>query len=431
MKIIYTSNSKKEEVTCWLDKPLSQDKPEVEAAVREILADVRANGDTAVFKYIRKFDWPDADSLIISSSEIYDAYSKVPDRLLAAIKHAKENIIDFHRRQMRTSWMEISEDGKLLGQLIRPLQRVAVVVPGFQAPLPSSVLMGAIPAKVAGVDEIYVSTPPRKDGSVHPAIIVAAMEAGVNRIFRIGGAHGVAALAYGTETVPKVDKIVGPGNIYTTTAKRFVFGHVGIDMLAGPSEVVVLADENANPEYVAADMLSQAEHDSDARAILITISEEIAMKVEVELNKQLGHLSRKEVASASLERNGVIIVATCMDEAIEMVNRAAPEHLELAVADPMTILGSIKNAGAIFLGNYTTEALGDYVAGPNHVLPTGGTARFSSPLNTDDFMKKSSVIMYSKTGFIKDADSTIELADAESLDAHAKAVEARVKDIII
>ncbi|MHB0999648.1 MAG: histidinol dehydrogenase [Armatimonadota bacterium] len=427
MRILDTLKNNNDELARFLDKPLLQDSPEIESSVRRILDDVRQRGDEAVLEYVRKFDWPDADSITVPDEDIENAYSQVSDDLLSAIKQAKRNIEEFHKKQLRTSWMDVDQDGKMLGQLIRPLRRAAVVVPGFQAPLPSSVLMGAVPAKVAGVKEVYVSTPPRKDGTVHPAIIVAAVESGVDRIYRIGGAHGVAALAYGTATVPRVDKIVGPGSIYTTMAKRFVFGQVGIDMLAGPSEVLILADETANPRYVAADMLSQAEHDADARSIVITVSHQFAERVAAEVELQLQSLSRADIARKSLNDNGAIIIASSLDEAVEMVNRAAPEHLELAVSDPMLLLGSILNAGAIFLGNYSTESIGDYIAGPNHVLPTSGTARFSSPLNVDDFIKKSSVLMYSKKSLIADAGSTIELAEAEGLDAHANAVRVRIE----
>lgn len=428
MNILYTTKCKKAEIDYYLDKPLIQDNPEIETSVRSIISDVQKNGDAALFKYIRRFDCPDADSLIVSTEEIEYAYTQIDADLLNSIKAAKDNIVSFHKKQLRSSWIDLDDNGRLLGQLIRPIEKAAVVVPGFQAPLPSSVLMGALPAKVAGVSEVYISTPPRKDGSVHSAIIAAAMEAGVDKIFKIGGAHGVAALAYGTETVPKVDKIVGPGNIYTTMAKRFVFGHVGIDMLAGPSEIVILADESAVPAYVAADMLSQAEHDSDARSILITVSESLAVKVAEEIEKQIIKLSRESIARESLKHNGAIIIASNMNEAVSMVNKAAPEHLELAVSDPINTLCSIKNAGAVFLGNYTTESLGDYIAGPNHVLPTSATARFSSPLNVDDFIKKSSVIMYSHAALIEDAASTITIAEAEGLDAHANAVKVRMKD---
>ena len=323
--------------------------------------------------------------------------------------------------------MDTGKKGQLLGQIIRPLERIGILAPGFQAPLPSSLLMAAVTAKVAGVKELYVSTPPRNDGSVHPAMIVAAAESGVDRIFRIGGAHGVAALAYGTATVPRVDKIVGAGGVHVTMAKRFVFGQVGIDMLAGPSEILVLADESANPKYVAADLLSQAEHGPEARALLVTTSRKLAESVSAEVERQLGSLSRGEIARASLEQNGAIIVVSSMDEGIEIANRVAPEHIELAVTDPERLLDSIKNAGAILMGEYSTEPIGDYIAGPNHILPTSGTARFSSPLNVDDFLKKSNVIMYSRENLLADAKATIELAECEGLDAHANAVRIRLQ----
>ncbi len=427
MRILNFKSTKHEETARFLDKPLLQDNPVVEGSVRAILADVRDRGDAAVLEYVRKFDWPDADSLLLPDGAIAQAYSLVSDELLAAIRTAKDNIQRFHAKQLRTSWIDTETPGKVLGQIVRPLERVGVMAPGFKAPLPSSVLMGAVPAKVAGVKEVYLCTPPRNDGSLHPAMIVAAVEAGVDKIFKIGGAHGVAALAYGTSTVPRVDKIVGPGSVYVTMAKRFVFGNVGIDMLAGPSEVLIIADETANPRFVAADLLSQAEHDSDARSILITTSAELAQKVSAEVESQIVKLSRQDIARKSLDDNGAIIIAETIGAAVDLSNRAAPEHLELAVADPMMMLGSIKNAGAIFLGGYSTEPIGDYVAGPNHTLPTSGTARFSSPLNVDDFIKKSSVLLYSRESLLADSAAAIELAGAEGLDAHANAVRVRVE----
>lgn len=427
MRILVSRSSKPEELARFLDKPLLQDNPEVEAVVRSIIADVRVRGDAAVLEYTREFDWPEADSLILPDETIREAYSQVSDGLLSAIRTAKENIERFHKKQLRESWT-YEENGKQLGQVYKPLKRVAVLAPGFQAPLPSSLLMAAVTAKVAGVEEVFICTPPRKDGTIHPAMAVAAAEAGIDKIFRMGGAQAVAAVAYGTETVPPVDKIVGPGNVYVTMAKRFVFGQVGIDMLAGPSELLVLADEIANPRYVAADLLSQAEHDRDARAILVTTSVELAENVSVEVERQLQTLPRKEIARTSLDDNGAIIVTGDLDEAVELANRVAPEHLELVVAEPMNLLDSIKNAGAIFLGEYSTEPLGDYIAGPNHILPTSGTARYSSPLNVDDFVKKSSVIMYSQEGLQADAQATIELAEAEGLDAHANAIRIRLEE---
>ena len=428
MRVLDTRTTKPEELARFLDKPLLQDNPEVEEVVRRILADVRDRGDAAVLDYVRKLDWPAADSLVLPEDAVKQAYSQVSDSLLAAIRAAKANIQAFHEKQLRASWMDTGEEGQLLGQIIRPLERVGILAPGFQAPLPSSLLMAAVTAKVAGVKELYVSTPPRNDGSVHPAMIVAAAESGVDRIFRIGGAHGVAALAYGTETVPRVDKIVGAGGLHVTMAKRFVFGQVGIDMLAGPSEILVLADESANPKYVAADLLSQAEHGPEARALLVTTSRKLADAVSAEVDRQLEGLSRKEIAGKSIADNGAIVLTSSLNEAIEIANRVAPEHIELAVEEPMLVLESIRNAGAILIGEYSTEPLGDYIAGPNHILPTSGTARFSSPLNVDDFLKKSNVIMYSREKLVADAQATIELAEAEGLDAHANAVKIRMVD---
>lgn len=429
MRVLETRNSKPEELARFLDKPLLQDTPEVEESVRRIIADVRERGDAAVMEYVRRFDWPDADSLVVPDEAVEQAYSQVSETLLAAMRKAKENIESFHRKQLRASWMSEDEPGRRLGQVYRPVERVGVLAPGFQAPLPSSLLMAAVTAKVAGVGEVLLSTPPRKDGSLHPAMLVAAAESGIERIFRIGGAHGVAALAYGTETVPRVDKIVGAGSIYVTMAKRFVFGQVGIDMLAGPSEVLVLADDTANPRYVAADLLSQAEHDPDARAILVTTSRKLADEVNAEVERQLRTLSRADVARKCLADNGAIIVTRSIEEAVEIANRMSPEHLELAVAEPMLLLDSIQHAGAILLGESSTEPIGDYIAGPNHVLPTSGTARFSSPLSVDDFVKKSSVIMYSREALLADGPAAIELAEAEGLDAHANAVRVRMEDV--
>jgi histidinol dehydrogenase len=428
MRVLEAWNSKPEELCQYLDKPLLQDNPQVEEAVRGIIADVKERGDEAVLDYVRRFDWPDADSLVLPDEAIEQAYSQVSEKLLEAIRAAKANIESYHKKQLRTSWMDADQPGKLLGQIIRPLERVGVLAPGFQAPLPSSLLMATVPAKVAGVKEVFLSTPPRKDGTLHPAMVVAAAEAGIDRIFRIGGAHGVAALAYGTHTVPRVDKIVGAGIVYVTMAKRFVFGQVGIDMLAGPSEVLVLADDTANPRYVAADLLSQAEHDPDARSVLVTTSRKLADEVSAEVDRQLQMLSRADVAQKVLDNNSAIIVTRSMDEAVEIANRVAPEHLEIDVAEPMLLLGSIRNAGAIFLGGYSTEPIGDYIAGSNHVLPTSGTARFSSPLNVDDYLKKSSVIMYSREALLADGPYAIELAEAEGLTAHANAVRIRLQD---
>lgn len=427
MRTLNTQTCTPEELAAILDKPLLQENPEVEGSVRRILADVQGRGDEAVLEYTRKFDWPEADALEVPREALEEGRSQVSRSLLSAIRTSKQNIERFHKKQVRESWLDTEQPGKLLGQIIRPVDRVGAVVPGFLAPLPSSLLMTCIPAKVAGVEEVFVCTPPRKDGSIHPATAAAAIEAGVDRVFRIGGAQAVAALAYGTATVPRVDKIVGPGNVYVTMAKRFVYGQVGIEMLAGPSEVLVLADETADPRHVAADMLSQAEHDPDARALLVTPSQKLADNVNAEIEKQIKALSREEIARKSLDDNGAIVIVSDMDQAVEIANRVAPEHLEVSVAEPLVLLPRLKNAGAILLGDNSTEPIGDYTAGPSHVLPTSGTARFSSPLNVDDFLKKSSVVMYSKEALLADAAATIELAETEGLDAHANAVRVRVE----
>ncbi len=411
-----------------MDKPLLQENPEVEATVRAIIGDVKRRGDEAVLEYTRKFDWKNADAIALSKSEINRLAEQVPEKLLTAIKAAKENIERFHLKQIQHTWFDSEKPGVMLGQVVNPVERVGIHVPAFAAPLPSSLLMSAIPAKVAGVREIYVATPPRRDGTIHPSVAAAAIISEVDAVFRMGGAQAVAALAYGTQTIPKVDVIVGPGNIYATMAKRFVFGQVGIDMLAGPSEVLVIADDSANPRYVAADMLSQAEHQTDARSILVTTSAHIANEVISELERQLQLLSREETAKKSIEENGAIIIVPSIEKAIEVANRVAPEHLELMVKDARQYLNLIKNAGAIFIGEYSTEPIGDYIAGPSHVLPTSGTARFSSPLTVADFVKVSSVIMYSKESLEAEGPTAIELAEAEGLDAHANAIRQRLED---
>ncbi len=428
MRVLDIQTCKPEELASIIDRPLLQENPAVEETVRAILADVRDRGDEAVLAYTREFDWPNADSPVVPPEDVTAAHAQTSEPLLAAIRTAKENIERFHSKQLRNSWFDADQPGKMLGQLIHPLHRVGVLVPGFLAPLPSSLLMAVVPARIAGVQEIFVCTPPRKDGSIHPVVAAASIEAGVDRIFRIGGAQAVGALAYGTQAVPRVDKIVGPGNVYVTMAKRFVFGQVGIDMLAGPSEVIVLADDTARPHHVAADLLSQAEHDTNAQAILVTTSQTLADQVNVEIEVQLQSLPRQDIARRSLDNNGAIIVVPTVDQAIELANRAAPEHLELAVAQPLLLLQRIRNAGAILLGTHSTEPIGDYMAGPSHILPTSGTARFSSPLNVDDFVKKSNLIMYSIDALRADAPATIELAKAEGLDAHANAVRVRVDE---
>ncbi|NPV26150.1 MAG: histidinol dehydrogenase [Firmicutes bacterium] len=401
---------------------------EIEARVQEILKAVRDQGDEAVFAFTRQFDRAliNTQNFRVTEEEIKEASTQVEPEVLTAIRQAAENIRQFHEKQKVNSWMEPDAQGTILGQLCRPLARVGIYVPGGTAPLPSSVLMNAIPAQVAGVREIVMTTPPQADGRINPYILVAAAEAGVTEIYKVGGAQAVAALAYGTESVRKVDKIAGPGNIYVTIAKKLVYGEVDIDMLAGPSEVLVIADGTANPRYVAADLLSQAEHDVLASAILVTPSTALAEAVQVEVERQLAVLSRQDIALTAIRDYGAIILTTDLAEAVEIANEFAPEHLELLVERPFELLGGIKNAGAIFLGTYSPEPVGDYWAGPNHVLPTGGTARFYSPLSVDTFIKKSSIIAYSETSFRQGAAAIIKLAMIEGLDAHANSVRVRL-----
>jgi histidinol dehydrogenase len=398
--------------------------------VEDIVGNVKKEGDSAVIKYTEMFDKVllKEGELKVTTEEIEEAYREVDQKLLEAIRKSKENIEKFHQKQKENSWFSTEEDGVILGQLIRPIEVMGIYVPGGTAAYPSSVLMCAMPAKVAGVEKIIMSTPPGKDGKVNPVILVTAREAGVDEIYKVGGAQGVAAMAFGTESIPKVDKIVGPGNIYVATAKRIVYGYCDIDMIAGPSEIMVVADDTAKPAFVAADLLSQAEHDELASSVLVTTSEEIAKSVKVEVEKQANRQPRKEIILKSLESYGAIIIVDNLDSAAEVVNRIAPEHLELCIEEPFSFLGSVKNAGAIFLGNYATESLGDYIAGPNHVLPTSGTARFFSPLNVADFMKKSSIISYTKKGLEKVKDNVILFAESEGLKAHADAVRARFEE---
>ena len=400
-----------------------------EERVREILDNIRARGNEAVLEYTARFDGAELtpDTLQVSPEEIEAAYGRVDEEFVRAIRKARDNIADFHRKQLHNSWFEPSSDGTILGQLIRPLERVGIYVPGGTASYPSSVLMNAVPAIVAGVAEIVMVAPPNHGGNIEASTLVAAHEAGVTEIYKVGGAQAVAALAYGTETIRKVDLISGPGNIYVTLAKKMVYGQVNIDMLAGPSEILVIADAGADPVYVAADLLSQAEHDVLASAILLTPSAELAQRVQAEIARQVGYLSRKEIMTASLRDYSAIIVTGSLEEAIDLANRYAPEHLELAVADPFAILGKIKNAGAIFMGHFPPEPVGDYIAGPNHVLPTGGTARFYSPLNVDTFMKKSSIIAYSSARLKEQGRDIIKMAETEGLDAHANAIKVRME----
>lgn len=404
------------------------DLDKVDSAVRELVHSVRSGGDEALCAATARLDGVhlEVTRLRVGQEEIRAAYNSVSEKFLAALRKAAGNILRFHRKQLRNSWIDPQPDGTLLGQLVLPLNRVGIYVPGGKASYPSSVLMNAIPAFVAGVREIVMVTPPGRDGSVNPHTLVAAAEAGVTEIYRVGGAQAIAALAYGTQTIARVDKIVGPGNIYVTAAKRQVFGIVDIDMLAGPSEVLIVADETARPEFIAADMLAQAEHDELASAILVTPSTRLAQKVQQALIDQLKNLCRREVAEKSIRERGAIVITGTLAEAVQMVNSFAPEHLELLVREPYQWLGRLVNAGAIFLGQYAPEPVGDYWAGPNHVLPTGGTARFFSPLNVETFMKKTSIIGYSPAALQRDGEDIMTLAMMEGLDAHAAAIKIRL-----
>lgn len=403
----------------------SSDGASIMSIVADILEDVRKSGDKALREYSKKFDKADIEEIRVSENEIAAAYDKVDSELLETIRKSKQNIWSFHEKQLQNSWISPKEDGSMLGQLVRPIEKAGLYVPGGTAPLISSVLMTAVPAKVAGVSKIIMCTPPTKDGSVNPAILVAAREAGVDEVYRVGGAQAIAAMAYGTESIPKVDKICGPGNVYVATAKRLIFGECDIDMFAGPSEILVIADSTANPKYVAADLLSQAEHDKLASSVLITNDESLINKVAVELEKQLSTLSRKTIIEMSLQNYGFAVLVENVEKAIEVSNKIAPEHLEICINEPMSMLGLIKNAGAIFVGNYSPEPLGDYMAGPSHVLPTSGTARFSSPVNVDQFLKKSSLIYYNKQSLEETSKDIVRFAQAELLDAHANAIKVR------
>lgn len=396
-------------------------------AVINILNDVRMRGDEAVIERTMQFDGVELSSVRVSEADMEAAYRHVDGDVITAIRQAAENIRDFHSRELRQSWLTTKEDGTVLGQKMTPLDAIGLYVPGGTAPLVSSVLMGAIPAQVAGVGRIVVATPPQPDGSVAPGVLAAAYEIGVKDIYKVGGAQAIAALTYGTETIAAVDKIVGPGNVFVALAKREVFGLVDIDSIAGPSEIAVLADDTADARLIAADLLSQAEHDVRSAAVLFTTSHTLAEQVSREVSEQLEDLPRKEIAAQSLRDYGNIYVAEDLEKAVGHVNAFAPEHLEIMVADPMKWLGKIRHAGAIFLGPNSSEPVGDYFAGPNHVLPTNGTARFSGPLSVDDFMKKSSIISYSDEAMAKHADQIAALARLEGLEAHARAVEARTE----
>lgn len=397
----------------------------VDAVVTEIIANVREKGDAALLEYTERFDGARLTALEVTAAEVGEAYNATDPAFLAILEQAATNISSFHEKQKREGFVMAEQPGVVLGQKVIPLDRVGIYVPGGTASYPSTVLMDAVPAKIAGVGEIVMVTPPGKDGKVNPDILAAAKIAGVDRIFKLGGAQAVAALAYGTASVPRVDKIVGPGNIYVATAKRMVFGQVAIDMIAGPSEILVIADETANPRHVAIDMLSQAEHDKLAASFLVTTDKALAERVRDEIEARLETLSRREIASYSIERNGVILVTDSLEKAVAISNEIAPEHLEVCVDEPFTLLPLIRHAGSIFLGKYATEALGDYFAGPNHTLPTGGTARFSSPLSVDDYIKKSSFLYYGKEALEKVHQDIAVFARREGLEAHAESVTSR------
>lgn len=429
MRILKLTKDSKQNILENLLKRSPNNYTEYESSVNEIINNVRENRDKAIFDYTKKFDKADIDAsnIRVTKEEIQEAYDKVDEKLLAVIKKSLVNIKKYHEKQLQNSWFT-SEDGIILGQKVTALEKAGVYVPGGKAVYPSSVLMNVLPAKVAGVDKIVMCTPPGADGKVYPSTLVAANEAGVDEIYKVGGAQAIAAMAFGTESVPKVDKIIGPGNIFVALAKKAVFGYVSIDSIAGPSEILVLADETANPRYVAADLLSQAEHDEMASAILITTSKELAEKVSDEVESFVKVLSRKEIIQKSLDNYGYILVADNMDDAIDAVNEIASEHMEIVTKDPFTVMTRIRNAGAIFIGEYSSEPLGDYFAGPNHVLPTNGTAKFFSALSVDDFIKKSSIISYSREALEKVHTDIEQFAQCEQLTAHANSIKVRFED---
>ena len=427
MRILKLTSESKKNILENLLKRSPNSYGEYESAVNDILSNVKTEGDKALFQYTKDFDKADINSsnVVVTQEEIDEAYNLVDKNLLNVIRKALVNIRSFHEKQKQYSWFDSKPDGTMLGQKVTALSRGGVYVPGGKAAYPSSVLMNVIPAKVAGVEEIIMCTPPGKDGKVYPTTLVAAKEAGVDVIYKVGGAQAVGAMAYGTESIPKVDKIVGPGNIYVALAKKAVFGYVSIDSVAGPSEIMVLADETANPRFVAADLLSQAEHDEMASAILVTTSEELAGQVSKEVDGFVAVLSRKDIIQKSLDTYGYILIASSMEEAIDVVNEIASEHLEIVTKNPFDTMTRVKNAGAIFLGEYSSEPLGDYFAGPNHVLPTNGTAKFFSPLSVDDFIKKSSIISYSKEALDSIHNDIENFANAEHLTAHANSIHVR------
>ena len=426
MRILKLTEDTRKDILQNLLKRSPNNYGEFEGRVNAIIEEVRNNRDQAVFNYTKQFDGADinAGNILVTEEEIAEAYEQVDTTLLAVIRKSLVNIKKYHEKQVQNSWFT-TEDGIILGQKVTALATVGVYVPGGKAVYPSSVLMNVLPAKVAGVDRIVMCTPPGKDGKVYPSTLVAAKEAGVDEIYKVGGAQAIAAMAFGTESVPKVDKIVGPGNIYVALAKKAVFGYVSIDSIAGPSEILVLADATANPRYVAADLLSQAEHYEMASAILITTSQKLAEEVSAEIDQFVAELSRKEIIQKSLDNYGYILVADNMEEAIDTVNAIASEHMEIVTADPFHVMTKIRNAGAIFIGEYSSEPLGDYFAGPNHVLPTNGTAKFFSALSVDDFIKKSSIISYSREALEKVHKDIEQFAECEKLTAHANSIRVR------
>ncbi len=422
---VIADGKKEYEFIEFLKKRAQNSDKNVIPAVSEIIDNVRENGDDAVREYTIRFDGKAPENAEIGSDEIDEIIKSCDPEYIGTVERAAANISDFHKRQVQQSWLTTKSNGVIMGQRVRGLKRVGIYVPGGTAAYPSSVLMNAIPAKIAGVEEIVMCTPPQKDGTPNPNIIAAAKIAGVDRIFLMGGAQAIAALAYGTQTVPKVDKIVGPGNIFVATAKKLLYGTVDIDMIAGPSEILIVADSSANPRFLAADLMSQAEHDKLASAILLTDSAELAEKTKLELELQMKKLIRKEIIEASLDNFGAIIVCSDMSQAVDFANELAPEHLEVCCENPMEYVGKLDNAGSVFLGNYSPEPLGDYFAGPNHVLPTSGTARFFSPLSVDSFIKKSSFIYYTEDALKNDALDVIRFADTEGLTAHANSIKVR------
>ncbi|MGM8365406.1 histidinol dehydrogenase [Virgibacillus sp. W0181] len=422
MKII-TYNQYQNQVTTENDA-LTQS---IDDTVLEIINHVRKTGDKALFHYAKTLDHVDLDQLLVTKEEFLEAENQVDKSFIAALTEAKENITFFHEAQKENSWFVHKDNGIMLGQQITPMDKVGIYVPGGKAAYPSTVLMNSIPAKIAGVPSIAMTTPPQANGKINPHVLVAASLAGIDRVYKIGGAQAIAALAYGTESVAKVDKIVGPGNAYVARAKKWVFGDVAIDMIAGPSEICVVADESANAHYIAADLLSQAEHDEQATAICITTSPALAEKVKDEVEKQMNMLERKEIIQASINQNGRIIIADSLEEAFQLVNELAPEHLQLMIQQATDYLSYVRHAGAIFLGHYSPEPLGDYLAGPNHTLPTSGTAKFASPLGVYDFTKKSSIINYSKEALLDASESIVTLAEMEGLTAHANSIKVRKK----